>query len=78
MFVTPIIYPFSAVAPGYRLLMCFLNPLATIVEASRWCFLNGSLLDVNEIIASVVMTMLLFGVGLFAYQRVERTAMDTI
>jgi lipopolysaccharide transport system permease protein len=78
MFVTPIIYPFSAVAPGYRLLMCFLNPLATIVEASRWCFLNGSLLDVNEIIASVVMTMLLLGVGLFAYQRVERTAMDTI
>jgi lipopolysaccharide transport system permease protein len=78
MFVTPIIYPFSSITPGYRLLMCLLNPLAAIVEESRWCFLGSSVLDVDETIASVVMTTLLLVVGVFAYQRVERTAMDTI
>ena len=40
MFVTPIIYPFSSIPERYRTLTSLVNPLAVVVEQSRWCFLG--------------------------------------
>jgi lipopolysaccharide transport system permease protein len=78
MFITPIIYPFSAIPETYRILTGFLNPLAVIVEQGRWCFFGESALDAFAVIASMVTTTVLLIAGIFFFQRVERTAMDTI
>jgi lipopolysaccharide transport system permease protein len=78
MFVTPIIYPFSAIPEKYRTLTGFANPLAIVVEESRWCFLGVSSVGADQIVASILSTGLILAVGLVVYQRVERTVMDTI
>ena len=78
LFVTPIIYPFSSIPGKYRTLISLANPLAIIVEESRWCFLGVSSADTDQIMASVLSTVLILSVGVIVYQRVERTVMDTI
>jgi lipopolysaccharide transport system permease protein len=78
MFITPIIYPFSSIPETYRTLVSFINPLAVAVEASRWCFLGISSAGVDQIVASIVSTVLALAGSVIVYQRVERTVMDTI
>jgi lipopolysaccharide transport system permease protein len=78
MFVTPIIYPFSSIPEKYRTLTSLINPLAVVVEESRWCFLGVSSVGADQIVASILSTGLILAVGLVVYQRVERTVMDTI
>src|SRR5258708_2516906 len=57
MFITPIIYPFSSIPEKYQTLMSLINPLAVVVEESRWCFLCVSSVGANEIIASIISTV---------------------
>jgi lipopolysaccharide transport system permease protein len=78
MFVTPIIYPFSSIPEKYRTLTSLINPLAVVVEESRWCFLGVSSVDADQIMASILSTVLILAVSVIVYQRVERTVMDTI
>ena len=78
MFVTPIIYPFSSIPEKYRTLTSLINPLAVVVEESRWCFLGVSSVNATQIMASILSTVVILAVGVIAYQRVERTVMDTI
>ena len=78
MFVTPVIYPFSAVPEKYRLLLSVLNPLAVFVEESRWCFFGESIIGFWQIAASLLTTVLVGIIGVLLFQRVERTVMDTI
>ena len=78
MFVTPILYPFSSIPEHYRTLTSFVNPLAIVVEESRWCFLGNSLVEANQIIASALSTLVVLAAGVIVFQRVERTVMDTV
>jgi lipopolysaccharide transport system permease protein len=78
MFITPIIYPFSSVPAKYQTLTSLINPLAVVVEESRWCFLGVSSVGADEIIASIVSTVLVLAGSVIVYQRIERTVMDTI
>lgn len=78
MFVTPIIYPFSSIPERYRTLTSLVNPLAVVVEQSRWCFLGASSIDTNQVMVSLLSTGLILAVGVIVFQRVERTVMDTI
>ena len=78
MFVTPIIYPFSSIPEKYRTLTSLINPLAVVVEESRWCFLGVSSVNAGQIMASILSTVVILAVSVIVYQRVERTVMDTI
>jgi lipopolysaccharide transport system permease protein len=78
MFVTPIIYPFSAVPEGYRLLLSVVNPLAVLVEQSRWCFVGRSAVEFQHIGAALVGMAAFLAVGVLLFQRVERVVVDTI
>ncbi|MGY8681577.1 ABC transporter permease [Bradyrhizobium sp. UFLA05-153] len=78
MFVTPVLYPFSAIPEQYRVAANVANPLAAIVEASRWCFLGESVLTPGQLLASLVTTSVVLTCGVLLYLRVERTVMDTI
>jgi len=78
MFITPVLYPFSAVPEQYRMAMSLANPLAAIVEESRWCFLGESTITPGQLLASLLTTAVVLACGVLLYQRVERTVMDTI
>jgi len=78
MFVTPIIYPFSAVPESYRLLLSAANPLAVLVEQSRWCFVGQSAIELQHIVAALAGVAAFLVVGVLLFQRVERTVVDTI
>jgi lipopolysaccharide transport system permease protein len=78
MFVTPVLYPFSAIPEQFRAVASLANPLAAIVEESRWCFLGESMLTPGQLLASLLTTAVVLACGVLLYQRVERNVMDTI
>jgi lipopolysaccharide transport system permease protein len=78
MFITPVLYPFSAIPEQYRVAMSLANPLAAIVEESRWCFLGQSTITPGQLLASLLTTAVVLACGVLLYQRIERTVMDTI
>jgi lipopolysaccharide transport system permease protein len=77
MFLTPIIYPVSAVPEKYRWLVS-LNPLSPIFEVFRSGFLGGGTVSLVQLGISFVVMIGVFVVGLMLFSRVEKTFMDTV
>jgi lipopolysaccharide transport system permease protein len=77
MFATPIFYPLSQVSKKFEWAI-WANPLSVPVESFRICLLGHGRLGVSEIIISVSMSILLTLTGLAAFQKVERTVVDSV
>ncbi len=76
LYGTPIIYPLSRVPDEWRWLVV-LNPMSTIVENFKYVLLGqGVVLPVYNLV-SLALTLLIFVSGLFLFQKVERTFIDT-
>jgi lipopolysaccharide transport system permease protein len=77
MYLTPVIYPLSAVPPAYRSL-ARLNPLAPLFEAFRRGLLGVGTVAAGElIVVGIVLVIVLCG-GLMLFTQVERTFVDTV
>lgn len=77
MYLTPVIYPISAVPPGYRWLVR-LNPLTPLFEAFRRGLLGVGTVTAAEVLAvGIVLVIVLCG-GLMLFTQVERTFVDTV
>jgi lipopolysaccharide transport system permease protein len=76
LFVTPVIYPSSAVH-GFKQVLLGLNPMTGVVEGMRWCLLGrpapGAVLGY-----SIVSTIVLLLSGLMFFRRTERTFADQL
>lgn len=78
MYATPIVYPASLiVSPTYRLLL-WSNPMSFVVECSRWMFTGSGTVTTASITISIGMTLFLLVSGMFIFNRVQRTFVDTI
>jgi lipopolysaccharide transport system permease protein len=77
MFLTPVIYPVSAVPEKYRWLVA-LNPLGPVFEMYRSGFLGGGVVSAVQIATSFGVMLGILFVGLMLFSRVERTFMDTV
>ncbi len=77
MYLTPIVYPLSEVPEKFRIFI-LINPMTAVVESFRGSFLGVSSITFNEVIASVVCSIVLFLVGVVVFNRVEKTFMDTV
>lgn len=77
MFLTPVIYPISAVPEKYRWIIS-LNPLSPIFEAFRSGFLGGGAVTLAQLAVSFVIMIAVLVVGLMLFSRVEKTFMDTV
>jgi len=77
MYLTPVIYPVSAVPPQYRWLVR-LNPLAPLLEAFRRGFLGVGTVSVGDIAVAAVVMMFVLCAGLMLFTHVERTFVDTV
>lgn len=77
MYMTPIVYPLSAVPEAYRAIV-MVNPLTPIVEAFRFAFLGVGTVSVAHLTYTGVVTVATLFFGVLIFNRVERTFMDTV
>jgi lipopolysaccharide transport system permease protein len=72
-----IIYPISAVPEKYRFLVKA-NPLTPIVEGFRFGFLSKGDFDLSALVYSFILMLIILLFGVFSFNKVERTFMDTV
>jgi lipopolysaccharide transport system permease protein len=78
MYATPIVYPASLlVSPKWRLLL-WSNPMSFIIECVRWMFTGRGTVTAESAAISIGMTLLLLISGLFTFNKVQRSYVDTI
>jgi lipopolysaccharide transport system permease protein len=77
-YMTPIIYPASAIPESFRSLVFWLNPIATISEVYRDIVLVGEIKHWTQwSVASVISALILYG-GLIVYQRLRPAFADVL
>jgi len=77
MFVTPIIYPLSIVPEHFRPLY-ILNPLAGIIDGYRRVLLHNAMPDWSSLAAAIMMSAVIFSLGLLYFKRVEFRLADVL
>jgi len=77
MFLTPVVYPLSQVPEKYRIIYMF-NPMTSVVELIRVAFLGTGSVDLPMITVSIVLTMVVFILGLLMFSKTEKTFIDTV
>lgn len=80
MYITPIIYPLSAIPDKYSQFKWIiqLNPLSSIVEAFRFAFLGEGTFSWFSLLYSFVFTIVLAVFGIWTFNKVERRFVDII
>lgn len=77
MYATPVIYPLSAAPQKYTSIIA-LNPLSGLIETFRYGFLGCGKFYGNYFLYSVVMTVVIFIIGLVVFNKVEKNFVDTV
>jgi lipopolysaccharide transport system permease protein len=76
-YLTPVIYPLSAMSPKYQALIR-LNPLTSIVEAFRYAYLGSGSVNIAQLGYSFAIMVIAISLGAVIFNRVEATFMDTV
>jgi len=76
MYATPIIYPASSTGKYNWIIMA--NPMSPIIEAFRYAFLGTGQFSWAALGYSAICMILLIGVGVIVFNKVEKTFMDTV
>jgi homopolymeric O-antigen transport system permease protein len=77
LFASPVAYPVSVVPDKWRALYS-LNPLAGVIEGFRWALLGRQMPDIQLIIISTAVVLLLLTGGLIFFKRMENTFADVV
>ena len=77
MYVTPVVYPISALPEQFKFLAYF-NPLSSIFECFRYAYLGAGSFDLMSLMISTVVIMILLVVGTVIFNKVEKSFMDTV
>jgi lipopolysaccharide transport system permease protein len=77
MYSTPVIVPLSSIPEQYRWIM-IANPMTPIIETFRFAFLGTGTVSWGMLGYSAVATVVILGVGIVLFNRVEKTFMDTV
>lgn len=77
MYVTPVVYPSSAVPKNYEWII-HLNPLTFIFESFRYAFLGVGSISLQSSLMSVMFIFAIFFIGLVIFNKTQRSFIDTI
>lgn len=78
LFITPIAYPSSLIENETLRFIYGLNPMAGVIEGFRWALLGTDTAPNAIIIASSVVSVLLFLSGLYYFRRMEKSFADVV
>lgn len=76
-FMTPIFYPIQAIPEKYRWVL-ELNPLSLIVEQARAVFLYGKILDFTMYATSLLISLVIFQLGLVWFIKTKKGFADVL
>ncbi len=77
MYATPVVYPMSQIPEKWRWIF-IINPMAAIVETFRYAFTGAGSVDVNNLLWSSFITIIVLFTGIVVFSRIEKTFMDTV
>ncbi len=77
MYISPVGFSSSVVPQTWRALY-YLNPVAGVIDGFRWAILGTALPYTPGLIISAAVALVLLGVGLRIFRRMEATFADTI
>ena len=77
LFLTPVVYPTSLVSQGWQVLYG-LNPMVGVVEGFRWALLGAGSGPSPMLLASTLVSLLLFLSGIAFFRRRERGFADIL
>lgn len=77
LFVSPVAYPVSLVPEAYRTLYG-LNPMAGVIEGTRWALLGTDAPDWSLMGVSAAVVAVLLAGGLYYFKRMEKTFADVV
>ncbi|PXV64119.1 lipopolysaccharide transport system permease protein [Dysgonomonas alginatilytica] len=80
MYITPIIYPLSAIPAKYSAFkwVIQLNPLSSVVEAFRFGMLGTGELSWGGLLYSSIFTFIIVLLGIIVFNKVERRFIDIV
>lgn len=80
MYATPIIYPLSIMEENYKKYMWIieLNPLTSIVEATRFAFMGVGTFSWASLAYSFCVTIAVLLIGIVIFNKVERNFIDVV
>ena len=77
MYITPVIYPVSAIPERWRWLATF-NPISPVIETFRAGFLGAGQSSWLRLGYSFVFMLVVLFIGIVIFNRVEKTFIDTV
>jgi lipopolysaccharide transport system permease protein len=77
MFVSPVIYPTNLLPPKYEFLYA-LNPVAVIIDTSRWAFIGAPPPSLSAYLAATAVSFALLLSGLWFFRRHEGAFADVV
>jgi len=80
MYATPVIYPLSIMEEKYKSLMWVieLNPLTSVIEAFKYGFLGAGTFTWWSLAYSLIFAVVVFLVGSWTFNKVERSFVDVV
>lgn len=78
MYATPIIYPLSTITNSKLQLIMSLNPLTSIIETFKFGMLGVGTFSWWSLGYSTLFMIVLMGVGIIVFNKVQRSFMDTV
>ncbi len=81
MYVTPVIYPISAVTVSPKIKMLLMaNPMSPVIETFRYAFLGsgGGTLSLGGLVYATSFTVFVIFLGALIFNKVEKSFMDTV
>jgi lipopolysaccharide transport system permease protein len=80
MYVSAVIYPIALIQqklPQYAWIVEY-NPLAYIIEASRYVLLGDGFITLKGMLFTILVTIVLFFFGLLIFNKTEKSFIDTV
>ena len=77
MYITPVVYPVSALPEKYQFLLYF-NPLSPIFECFRYAFLGSGSFSLVNLLWSAGFISVILVIGTVIFNKVEKSFMDTV
>ena len=80
MYISAVMYPMALIhekMPNYGWLIAY-NPLAYVIETTRYMLLNVGQISVLGLVYTVLLTVIVFFMGLLVFNKTEKSFIDTV
>lgn len=77
LFITPVVFPLTSVGGKFKLLLT-LNPMTFPVELFRNAFFGTGTFTFNGILYMILATLIMLWIGIYAFNKAEKTFVDTV